>query len=811
MKAFSMTLGSSLLLLSLLDSAQALVQFDRLFSNNMVLPHGKSVPVWGKAKPNAKLELEFGGKKYSTTSKADGSWELQLPAQAVNANPQQLSANDGDGAVQLANVRVGEVWLLSGQSNMAWKVKQSAHRGEAKAANNSGVSMLYFDITAGTGGKAYSAKEAENVTVEKMFKGSWQNAVGGVVGDFSAVGWKFAESLHAKYAGKIPVGVVVCAVGGSPIEAWIPQRVLDSKPEYKGLTAANWVENGWLSAWCRGRAKLNMGSVTTNHPFKPGFLYAAGTEQFRQYPFSGVVWYQGETNAESKDQGRNLMMIKDMVQSWREQFKQAEMPFVMVQLPRINAPKDPLRKYWPEFRQTQRQAAEQMAGVYCVNTIDLGSTDSNVHPPDKKVVGERIASLVASLKTAGKDAAKVWSTPRVAKVSFNSNQAVVKVAYAQSLKSADGKELRHFELAGADRQFYPATATIKGNEIIVSSTQVAAPQALRYAWASFVEPNVVNEQNLPLEPFRSDNWIGLNAKTKVACVGDSITFGMGVKGKNYPTILGELLGEEFEVKNFGNSGKTMHQYPSQKGRWYGDTPQHKEAVAYAAVIYISNLGINDTSKWWPERIVRYPELIKAWRGNNGAYLFAWGKLGPDYRGPKGTKAFPGNVFDSGKYALGDNGTSKNRPEAEQHVFDAAYPFEVRLFDAYTDLSYRPEWYGDGLHPNANGARRIAEITFAEMARAFGFAKAELKIGQRGKDQRGEWLELQHDGKQALLAEGYELLAASGKLVLPRGTVVAVGSALRVYVGESEQVLADNTLQLKGKLKPSEITKLQASR
>ena len=123
---------------------------------------------------------------------------------------------------------------------------------------------------------------------------------------------------------------------------------------------------------------------------------------------------------------------------------------------------------------------------------------------------------------------------------------------------------------------------------------------------------------------------------KVACVGDSITFGSGLKPgeARYPQVLATLMGPDFDVRGFGNPGKTAGDYPGQAGRWYGSTREHKQALDFKADIYICNLGINDTGRWWnPELFSKgYEALLQAWKNANPkARFFAWGLLGPDYR------------------------------------------------------------------------------------------------------------------------------------------------------------------------------------
>ncbi|MDH3068906.1 GDSL-type esterase/lipase family protein [Akkermansia sp. N21169] len=276
--------------------------------------------------------------------------------------------------------------------------------------------------------------------------------------------------------------------------------------------------------------------------------------------------------------------------------------------------------------------------------------------------------------------------------------------------------------------------------------------------------------------------------TKVACVGDSITFGYGIGAREtmgYPAVLGKLLGPGYEVKNFGNSGKTAGDYPSQKknGRWYGDTPQYKDSVAYAADVYICNLGINDTGSWWDARLFEqgYDKLLTAWhKANPKAHLLAWGKLGPDFRGPAGKKAFPGNVFAPDyKFSGTDNGSSARRGDAEKLISRVGGKHKVKLFDAYTAMASKPQWYGDGLHPNASGARRLAEITFAKLVPVLKI-KQPVPVMKKEDDQ----LVISNSGETGILMEMYAI-SGPGRAVFVFGkdTVLHPGEEIGITLGE----------------------------
>lgn len=258
-----------------------------------------------------------------------------------------------------------------------------------------------------------------------------------------------------------------------------------------------------------------------------------------------------------------------------------------------------------------------------------------------------------------------------------------------------------------------------------------------------------------------------NAKTKIACVGDSITFGYTIPHRetaNYPYYLQQLLGDEYEVMNFGNSGKTAGSFPGQTGRWYGSTKEHQNAMAFKGDIYICNLGINDTGAWWdPKLFVQgYNDLIDQWRAaSDKATVYMWTKLAPDFRGPVGTKAYPGNVFTPEySFPTRDNGSAANRPEAERLLAQVAAKHKAIALDAYSTIANHPEWYGrDGLHPNAEGARAIARFTCSALYRDHPWKQTTPRIEVNRKEHT---ITLTNNGKQALVLDSGALATTGEK-------------------------------------------------
>lgn len=222
------------------------------------------------------------------------------------------------------------------------------------------------------------------------------------------------------------------------------------------------------------------------------------------YTVRGAVWYQGEGNAPRAQQYRKLLPA--LIRSWCAAWKEPDMQFLLVQLPNHGpAVPDPQESAWAELREAQLMATK-LPGTALAVTIDLGEP-ANVHPPDKIDVGRRLA-LAAAGSVYGQRTA--WSGPVYD--SAVAEGATMRVRFRNvfaGLRTSDGKALRGFAMAGADRHFVWAQTRIDGNTLIVSSPAVTHPEAVRYDWADSPDGNLTNDSGVPASPFRTDAWPGL--------------------------------------------------------------------------------------------------------------------------------------------------------------------------------------------------------------------------------------------------------------------------------------------------------------
>jgi sialate O-acetylesterase len=334
-----------------------------------------------------------------------------------------------------------------------------------------------------------SAKEPQT-----DFDATWAACSPKTAGDFSAVAYFFARRLRETI--KVPVGLIEVAWGGATCEAWIEPRLWLEHPELSGLVSPARLEK-------------------TPENQRAGALRDGMLEPLRPFAIKGVVWYQGEANAGRAWQYR--LLFPTLVESWRQDWEQGDFPFYFVQLANFMAPRpQPGNSSWAEIREAQSQAARQLRNVGRAVAIDVGET-ADVHPKDKKPVGERLA-LLALARTYGVDV--VCDGPEFRSMRVDGNRVVLTFdnidgglkigANAQS----DDAELRGFAVAGADRKFYWAKAEIDGETVVVSAPEVERPVAVRYAWADNPICNLTNGAGLPASPFRSDVWPGVTVDAR---------------------------------------------------------------------------------------------------------------------------------------------------------------------------------------------------------------------------------------------------------------------------------------------------------
>jgi sialate O-acetylesterase len=388
---------------------------------------------------------------------------------------------------------------------MEWELSQAATAKTAvPAAKHSRLRLLNFVGAARGGSGDYTPQLIARLSPERFCEGRWRVCSPESAAPFSAVGFFFGQKLLAEI--DVPVGLINVSIGGTPAEAWVRREALAAHPQLAAMVRGNWLENKSLEPWCRERGASNLkralaandfipgDDLGPNHSFKPAFMWDAAVVSFRSLPIAGVLWYQGESNAESEWRVKQHdAVLKTLVTDWRAQWNRPKLPFLFVQLPALKRP------HWPAFRASQQRAHNTLPHTGMAVTIDLGHS-TNVHPRDKQPVGERLA-LIAAKQVYGKSV--MASGPVIDSVKRDGARLAMEFHSANGLRTRDGKSPSGFELQTADGNWRPAKAQIVDGGIELFFGDVKKPSAVRYGWVPFPEPrlNLMNAAGLPAAPF----------------------------------------------------------------------------------------------------------------------------------------------------------------------------------------------------------------------------------------------------------------------------------------------------------------------
>lgn len=468
------------------------LQMPELFTDNMVLQHGRPIRIQGRADAAEKVTVTIGNQKQQATTASNGKWEVTLgPLKA--GGPYKLTVSTAKRKLTYDNVLAGEVWLCSGQSNMEFHLNWSvtARQDVPQAANNH---IRLYDMKARwrTDAVEWDASVLDSLNHLQYYKDTqWTVCSPATAGSFSAVAYYFGKKLQDSL--QVPVGLICNAIGGSPAEAWVDRSTL----EYQfPAILRNWTRNDFIQDWVRGRAVLNVKKSTyklQRHPYEPCYLYEAGIRPLEQFPIKGVIWYQGESNAHNREAHEKLFKL--LVDSWRKNWQDAELPFYFVQLSSLNRPS------WPWFRDSQRRLMQEIPHTGMAVSSDKGDS-LDVHPKQKKEIGERLAAWALNRTYDYKKV--VPSGPLYQSVRFERNAAFLSFEFGEGMTTSDGEPIRTFEVSGDDGLFYPAHAIVEKNEIKVWSDNVQKPIAVRYGWQPFTRANLVNAAGLPASTFRTE-------------------------------------------------------------------------------------------------------------------------------------------------------------------------------------------------------------------------------------------------------------------------------------------------------------------
>ena len=490
-------------LLMMLAKGFANVKPNSLFSNNMVLQRGVEVPVWGTADDAEKVTVEFNGQKVSTVAK-NGKWIVKLKELKASNKPSMMIIY-GNNTIKIENILVGEVWVCSGQSNMdmtmssAWPKHIINWEEEIAAANYPLIRQFHV---------AHKASD----TLVTDAKTSWIICDTVSVKDYSAVGYFFAKNLFKSM--KVPIGLLFSAYAGTPAEKWTSRGCLESndllkpciaeqnnaqKKYLEELKIFNSSKDSLIAKWKDDSlaASINNKAIP-NKPKAPwasegvaSSLYNGMINPLIPFAIKGVIWYQGEGN--SRNAKRYQTLFPAMINDWRANWHQDQFPFLFVQIA-------PYYNIMPDIREAQLLTLNKVSNTAMAVITDCGDSLA-IHPAQKQQVGYRLSLSARAI--AYKENIE-YSGPLYKGFEVKGNTIEISFTHiGKGLLAKDG-ELIGFTIASSDKKFIPAKAVISGDKIIVSSSSISNPVAVRYGWSNYPVVNLFNAEGLPASPFRTD-------------------------------------------------------------------------------------------------------------------------------------------------------------------------------------------------------------------------------------------------------------------------------------------------------------------
>jgi len=527
-----------------------MLYFAPLFSGHAVLQRDKQLIIWGTLSPNpskdryitlALYRQEDENRKnpifISTKTvdevrgKKDDSWQISLAPQPAGG-PFTLVVSVGtpsdpfsEGFQMISDILFGDVFLLAGQSNMEFRLKDDNEFRSDSIDNFEYPGIRSFRVPRidyeGAGPETCAANN------------TWSLLSRETAGDFSAVSFFFAVKLH-RHTG-VPVGLLDVNRGGTSASCWVDEACLKSDPdlqiylnEYNELLAGlDLVQNKKdhdayyvnLALYRESVSRLTDEGLSLTeiekkigqYPWPPPagpYAYRSPCSLFHTmlepcipYGISAVLFYQGEEDAAGFSLYRKL--LTGLIVLWRRLWETADLPFFLVQIAPYS---DPMNTGMPAacLKEIQSRTAVEIPGVSLVVTVDCGDKD-DIHPKSKRLIGERLF-LKACRYLLGEDVTA--DSPCLIScvagdghmyMEFDTKDGGLRIG-----PDGKGKTLLGFALAGEDGVFYPAFAGIRGKIVIADSPDVRSPCYVRYAFGGFVPANLFSDAGLPAEPFRTD-------------------------------------------------------------------------------------------------------------------------------------------------------------------------------------------------------------------------------------------------------------------------------------------------------------------
>jgi len=473
-------------LAALAMGAQAKVRLPHIICDNMVLQQQTDARLWGWAKAGATVKVTTSWSSEAVTAKAgrDGKWLVKVKTPKASYEPLTITFDDGE-PLTIRNVVSGEVWVCAGQSNMEMPVKGFG------MCPVEGYNHHVVDALQSKGVRSVKIPSIMRMTPQEDAQCEWRVCTPQTVPDFSATGYFFARLVSRTL--DIPVGIIEANKGGSRVESWLTKENLEKYTQEP--TDSMGIVN-YKKEWDYHRAML-----WGNGTFNP----------ILNYTVKGILFYQGCSNV--GDPGDQYSQrLKLLVEQWRSQFGLGEIPFYFVQIAPYESG-DPNGDWNARLQEQQWKAAQIIpnSSLVCTNDLVKPYETTQIHPSQKQPVGERLAFTALNRDYGMKTIQYQSSSYKDMTIKGDSVLIHTQDNY---WCDAPFEQMQGFEVAGQDRVFHPAQARhfwqpgggYWDEAILITCPEVKKPMAVRYCFKNWQLGNVRNGGNLPLFPFRTDNW-----------------------------------------------------------------------------------------------------------------------------------------------------------------------------------------------------------------------------------------------------------------------------------------------------------------
>ena len=457
------------------------------FSDNAVIQRDIEAPIWGQAEAGAEVEIsvEKDGatvRRASAVADENGKWLAKLSPMKAGG-PYTVNIKTPGEQIAIANILFGDIWICSGQSNMEMSYRWGLTRGkeDIETTRNSNIRLL-------------NVPNKTSVTPLTAFDAKWEKLAPDSGKNFSAVGYFFGAAIAKELEG-VPVGLIDITWSGTFIHTWMSLDAIEKTGAWKAAekAAKHREEVAKFLAGEQNDAFLKPSphvlSACYNGMFAPVFPLA----------IKGAIWYQGCNNV--GDEKSYFLYFKELAADWRSNFSGGDFPIYLVQLAAFQQTNEnPIDSAWARMRWTMTRLGEEIKNCGTAVAIDVGHP-TDIHPKDKKTVGERLARLALHRTYGRADIVEAGPIPLTAS---KTEDGGVRITFknAAGLKTTDNAPVAGFQVVGADGKTRWADARIKDDAVIVSLPDDIPAAEIRHAWDDFPVCNLYNAADLPAGPFQ---------------------------------------------------------------------------------------------------------------------------------------------------------------------------------------------------------------------------------------------------------------------------------------------------------------------